>query len=169
MNEAVSAKLAIIEEAAGWQFIQDWFPLTKQGLSTANVSGDLDQPGIYDVGLAAPIPQINGDSRIIYIGKGGSQKPGDEGTLKKSLDRRISNGSGVEKWLRARRPEQSLFARIAIAESTNQANFWEKLRFRWFIEQHWNFPIGNSGGVASLPMDENKLRKLIKELRSQYL
>ena len=169
MDDVVRSKLAIIEEAAGWNFVQDWFSLSKEGLARANSGGDLDHPGIYDIGLATPIPQIHGDTRIIYVGRAAGQQPADRGTLLKSLDRHIGNGCGVEKWLRASRPEPQLFARTAIADSNNQAKFWEKLRFRWFIEQFWSLPIGNIQSVASHPMDEEELRELIVCLRRRWL
>ena len=169
MNEAVRSKLAIIDEAAGWRFVQDWFPLTKEGLVEANNFGDLDHPGIYEIGMPNPIPQIKGDTRIIYVGRAAAQRSSDRGTLLKSLGRHIGNGCGVEKWLRANNPEIVISARTAISESTGQAKFWEQLRFRWFIEQYWNQPIGNTRGVASHPMDEVELLCLIENLRRKFL
>ena len=167
MDEDINTNVAIIEKTAGWVFDRDWFPLTKQGLAEANSTGQLGGPGIYDIGLEFPLPQIQGESMIFYIGVAAGQETSDRGTLLRRLDEHIGNGGAVEKWLRKQRPEQQILARTAKAESPGQAHFWEKLRFRWFIEQFWQFPIQNIRVVPGHPMDERELREHIDKWRSQ--
>ena len=166
MSEDNNNNVAIIEEATGWVF-DDWFPLTRRGLAEADSAGRLSGPGIYDIGLEVPLPQIQGESSIFYIGVAAGQTPSDNGTLLRRLDEHIKNGGAVEKWLRKQRPEQQILARTAKAESPGQAHFWEKLRFRWFIEQFWQFPIQNGRVVPGHPMDEPELREHIDRWRSQ--
>ena len=166
MSEDINNNVAIIEETAGWEF-DDWFPLTKQGLTEADSAGGLSGPGIYDIGLGVPLPQIQGESRIFYIGVAAGQQPSDNGTLLRRLDEHIGNGGAVEKWLRMHRPEQPILARTAKSESPAEAHFWERMRFRWFIEQFWQFPIQNIRVVPGHPMDEHELREHIDKWRSQ--
>jgi hypothetical protein len=167
MHKDINTNVAIIEEAAGWVFDQDWIPVTTQGLAKADSTGQLAGPGIYDIGLEVPLPQIHGKSKIFYIGVAAGQEPSDRGTLRKRLEGHIGNGGAVEKWLRKHSPEQQILARTAKAESPGQALFWEKLRFRWFIEQFWQFPIQNGRVVPGHPMDEPELRQHIDLWRSQ--
>ena len=165
MSGDINNNVAIIEEVTGWEF-DDWIPLTKQGLAEADSDGRLRGPGIYDIGLEVPLPQIQGESRIFYIGVAAGQKPSDKGSLLKRLDGHIGNGGAVEKWLRMHRPEQTILARIAKSESAAEAHFWERMRFRWFIEQFWQFPIQNGRGIAGHPMGERELRAHIERWRS---
>ena len=165
MSEDINNNVAIIEEATGWVF-DDWFPLTRQGLSEADSAGRLSGPGIYDIGLEVPLPQIQGESSIFYIGVAAGQKPSDNGTLLRRLDEHIGNGGAVEQWLHMHRPEQPILARTAKSESPAEAHFWERMRFRWFIEQFWQFPIQNIRVVPGHPMDERELRAHIDRWRS---
>jgi len=167
MSDYGNTNVAIIEKTAGWVFDRDWFPLTKQGLAETDSTGQLDGPGIYDIGLEVPLPQIQGKSMIFYIGVAAGQEISDRGTLRKRLDGHIANGGAVEKWLRIHRPEQQILARTAKAETAGQALFWEKLRFRWFIEQYWQFPIQNGRCVPGHPMDERELQRHIDRWRSE--
>ena len=165
MSEDINNNVAIIEETAGWEF-GDWFPLTRHGLTEADRAGLISGPGIYDIGLGVPLPQIQGESRIFYIGVAAGQQPSDNGTLLRRLDEHIGNGGAVEKGLRMHRPEQPMLARTAKSESPAEAHFWERMRFRWFIEQFWQFPIQNGRCVPGHPMDERELRKHIDRWRS---
>jgi len=58
MSDDINTNVAIIEKTAGWVFDRDWFPLARQGLAEANSIGQLGGPGIYDIGLEFPLPQI---------------------------------------------------------------------------------------------------------------
>lgn len=161
-TEDVMDNVQRIEQEADWNFC-DWFLLDRQQIRTSHQGGSPDYPGIYDIGLSLPIPRLNGQSKIFYIGRGAGQTSGDRGTVSASLHRHISNGGGPEKWMRALRPDDHLFARFAIARSVEEARYWEKLRIRWFIEQHWELPVCNTSGVASHPMDEAKLTKTMED------
>ena len=166
MSEDINNNVAIIEETAGWEF-DDWFPLTRQGLTEADSAGGLRGPGIYDIGLEEPLSQIHGESRIFYIGVAAGQKPSDNGTLLRRLAGHINNGGEVEKWLRMHGSERRILARTAKSESAAEAHFWVRMRFRWFIEQFWQFPIQNRRSVPGHPVDERELRAHIDQWRSE--
>ncbi len=134
----------LIEQEAKWTF-SEWFPLERQQIDISYRGGRPGYPGIYDIGLAVPIQRLNGESQIFYIGRGASQSEGDKGTIAGSLHRHIDDGCPSEKWFRLHSPHQQLLARVAIANDVGQAKYWEKLRLRWFNEQHWEQPIGNRG------------------------
>lgn len=164
MRRFMTINVKIIEDKANWDF-GSWFPLEKQHIAVSHEGASPDFPGIYDIGLTTPVPYLNGESQIFYIGRGGAQKEGDRGTISKSLERHIKNGCGAEKWLRLQRPDQQILARFAIAKDGKQANTWEKLRLRWFVEQFWSLPTGNlrAEGIPTEPMHAFDLIKKIHE------
>ena len=88
--------------------------------------------------------RLNGESEIIYIGRAAAQKKGDRVTLRAALRRHVGKGSSSEQWSRLLWPGQQLIARVANTDDVCQARYWEKLRMRWFIEQHWELPAGNT-------------------------
>lgn len=152
----------IIERTANWEF-SEWFPLENQQIDS---SDGVDHPGIYDIGLAVPVPRLNGESEIIYIGRAAAQRRGDEGTIRGALRRHVGNGCPSEKWFRLLRPGQQLIARFAIADDVYQARYWEKLRIRWFIEQHWELPAGNTDRFRpGTPIDALELLRQCRKWR----
>ena len=131
-----------IDQIAGWQF-SPWFPLTKEDIARADEGHSPDRPGVYEIGLEPEVPQLNGLSTIIYIGRGAGQKNGDKGSVADALNRHIDNGSGPEKWLQSMGKADRLRARFAIAATVKEARLWEMLRIRQFIEEHWAIPRAN--------------------------
>lgn len=137
-NSTVNVRL--IEQRADWKF-SEWFPLENRQIYALDGA---DNPGVYDIGVPESIPRLNGESEIIYIGRAAAQKKGDRGTVRAALRRHVRDGCPSEKWFRLLRPGQQLIARFAKADGVGQARYWEKLRVRWFIEQHWELPAGNT-------------------------
>jgi hypothetical protein len=164
LHRTMVENINVIECAANWAF-GPWFPLEEENISMSFEGGSPNLPGIYDIGLSTPVPYLNGESEIIYIGRGGDQRKGNKDTIAKSLSRHVSNGCGSEKWLRLHRPDRQIVARFAIAKDAEQANIWEKLRFRWFLEQFWSLPIGNisAGAVPTEPMPTFELVKIMQQ------
>ena len=97
-KDDIMSNVQLIERAANWEFCK-WFPLNQQQIRTSHDGGSPDYPGIYDIGLSSPIPRLNGENEIFYIGRGAGQTSGDRGTVAGSLHRHIRNGGGPEKWL----------------------------------------------------------------------
>ena len=90
MDEDINTNVAIIEKTAGWVLDRDWFPLTRQGLSEMDSTGQLGGPGIYDIGLEFSFSQIQG--------AGGPARPAKSPVRQRGLrpttlsDERPSNG-----------------------------------------------------------------------------
>ena len=137
-NSTVNVRL--IEQRADWKF-SEWFPLENRQIDALDGA---DKPGVYDIGSPVPIARLNGESEIIYIGRAAAQKKGDRVTLRAALRRHVGKGSPSEQWSRLLRPGQQLIVRVANTDDVCQARYWEKLRMRWFIEQHWELPAGNT-------------------------
>lgn len=157
----------LIEQVAGWRF-SDWFPLTKEAVGVADHGNAPQSPGVYEIGLGESVPRLNGSSEIIYIGRGAGQSRNDRGSIAAALHRHIDNGGGPEKWLRYVGRGDRLQARFAVARGVAEARFWELLRLRWFIEQHWEPPAGNMRAeVAAQPMTGPELERLIKEWKQK--
>ena len=149
--------LKMIERRAKWQFSK-WFPLEDKQIDDSDW---VDYPGVYDIGVPVPISRLNGESKIIYIGRAAAQKNGDRGTIRGALRRHVRNGCPSEKWFRLSSPGQQLMARFAKADDVCQARYWEKLRIRWIIEQHWELPAGNTDRFR--PGTPISTRELAKE------
>ena len=80
-NSTVNVRL--IEQRADWKF-SEWFPLENRQIDALDGA---DKPGVYDIGAPVPIPRLNGESEIIYIGRAAAQKKGDRVTLRAALRR----------------------------------------------------------------------------------